>query len=147
MVEPDEISQGSESGEGNSGVEATPINVPGPEMLSVEEQERLATGFQPGDGGDAATPIVIPDVQNQVEMEFDPVPEPPPDGQVMRDAGTGGWVGEMPEPGGDPPGPNMEEQIAHIDHWSEMPDPGGTPPGPNAEGGEDGGEATPINIP
>lgn len=138
------------------------------EMVDVETQERLAAQEDGGqDGGDAATPIVIPDVQQeadaqQVGMEFDPIPDPPPEGQVARDTGTGGMVAEVPEPGGNPPGPNLV-----ADDGSELmkDDQGGRPSGdvsatpinlPNeanavegGQGGRPGGDvsATPINVP
>ncbi|MBF0233631.1 MAG: hypothetical protein HQK65_11410 [Desulfamplus sp.] len=102
---------------GAGGVAATPINVPGPADRS---------------GRVSATPIVIPEpvINNfpsvahidhwsqadfnleDVAMEFDPIPDPPPEGEeawVIRDAGTGGLIAETPEPGGHPPGPNMFE--------------------------------------
>ena len=91
--------------------------------------------------GETPEPGGTPPGPNDVAMEFDPIPDPPPEGHealMERDARTGGMIAELPD-------------VAHIDHWSddvevarepdgggsggsligEVPDPGGTPPGPN----------------
>ncbi len=71
-------------------VSATPINVPD-EANVVDGGE----GGRPG-GGVSATPINLPREANMLE-------------------GT------------------QDEQVAHVDHWSEVPEPGDDPPPPNLE--------------
>ncbi len=77
-----EISEGSGKDD-EGGEEATPINLPGPVAASAE-------------GVAGGVPV--------------PLPQPAEDGsEVMLDhPGTGGHVAEDPDPGTDPPGPNVE---------------------------------------
>jgi hypothetical protein len=124
MVDGSELSPASSEGEDDqSGEEATPINVPGPVanepepwpdpepvraaddgselMNQATQHEEVAkdhqgTGGRPG-GDVSATPINLPREANVID-------------------GAQG------------------EQVAHVDHWSEMPDPGDDPPPPNLEG-------------
>ncbi|SLM32405.1 exported hypothetical protein [Desulfamplus magnetovallimortis] len=106
---------------GAGAVGATPINVPSPvinNFSSVAHIDHWSQGGIEGEGVDSLGHI---DHWSETElgfenpaMEFDPVPEPPPEGydpswELGDVAGSAGLVGEVPEPGGTPPGPNMFE--------------------------------------
>ena len=70
----------------------------------------------------------------------DPIPKPSPEGQIARDdSGGGGKVAEMPEPGGNPPGPNQVAELDTVETQAKRA----------AKLTRPGGEvaATPINLP
>ncbi len=175
MADGSDISEGSGK-DGESGEEATPINLPGP-VAAVELSpddvkgagtpgEELGVSMEPvpkPEERGGVLPIPIPEpVEDGEELGTLPIPIPKP--TMEEDVALSPddvKLSEQPEPGPDPFPRTAEfpDPLPHTDlspgvdgNVAGVKEPGGDPPGPNqgnrSEGGEDeGGEVTPINLP